>query len=234
MSSLTYHRTFSAGVTDKYSAVLRHLPPRGRILEVGCHTGYFSRVFIDRGYDVLGIEKDVEAAGLAAALGVPVLCTDIEDARTLRGLEQSFDAVVLMDVLEHLRDPLAVLKNLHCVFLNQGGRVVLTGPNVAYWAVRKDLLLGRWSSVDAGILDRTHLHFYTMCGWQSLVEGAGYSVLAAEAVEGMLPLQHVLLNIPGFARIMPSLCQAIIRTCPSLFAIVILIEAVLERAHQVS
>jgi SAM-dependent methyltransferase len=227
---LTYHRTFSTGLTGKYAAVLRRLPAGCRVLEVGCHTGYFSKVLMDRGYDVVAIEKDPEAARVAASVGVPVVCADVEDQETLRCLRGPFDRVIFMDVLEHLVDPTAVLGNVREI-LETDGRIVVTGPNVAYWAVRKDLLLGRWTYVDAGILDRTHLHFYTISGWRSLIEAAGYTVIAVEAAEGMLPLQHVLLNVPGLARVMPNLCEAIIRTCPSLFAIVILIEAVLERAH---
>ncbi len=54
-----------------------------------------------------------------------------------------------MDVIEHLRNPLDVLKGLKSA-LNTHDRLIITGPNVAYWAVRKDLLLGRWNYVDAG------------------------------------------------------------------------------------
>lgn len=231
MSSLSYHRTFPQGLTGKYAAVLRRLPPSGAVLEVGCHTGYFSRVLIDRGYTVLAIESDNEAARAAAGLGVRVLCADVEDPRTLGGLGQAFDAVLLMDVLEHLLDPVGALQRLKPV-ISPVGRVIITGPNVAYWAVRKDLLLGRWSYADAGILDRTHLHFYALSGWRFLVESAGYTVLALEPAEGMLPLEHVFLKLPAGSAVVPKLRQVALRACPSLFTINVLIEATPKTANE--
>jgi 2-polyprenyl-3-methyl-5-hydroxy-6-metoxy-1,4-benzoquinol methylase len=179
---------------------------------------------MDQGYEVLAIEKDPEAARVAASLGVSVVCADVEDPETLDSLRGAFDRVIFMDVLEHLVDPSAVLRNVRGI-LETDGRIVVTGPNVAYWAVRKDLLLGRWTYVDAGILDRTHLHFYTISGWRSLIEVAGYTVIAAEAAEGMLPLQHLLLKVPGLRRAILRFCDVVVRTWPSLFAISVLIEA---------
>jgi len=59
---LSYHRSFQQGLVGKYAKVARKLPSNGSILEIGCHTGYFSRALMDCGYQVLGIEKDEEAA----------------------------------------------------------------------------------------------------------------------------------------------------------------------------
>lgn len=222
--TLVYHRTFEGEISGKYAKVAARLPPKSSILEVGCHTGYFSRVLIELGHKVLGIERDEEAALTARRQGVPVLLGDIEDPAILSRIPDTFDVVLLMDVLEHLREPAVVLARLKTL-LNPQGRLIVTGPNVAYWAVRKDLLLGRWNYTEAGILDRTHLHFYTAVGWRSLIEGAGYRIVTLEPAEGMIPWEHIINKIPFFGRMTPHLKEWALRWMPELFAIVFLVEA---------
>ena len=72
----------------------------------------------------------------------------------------SFDVVLCGDVIEHLRDPVAALARLRPL-LRPGGRLVLSTPNVANWAIRLSLLAGRWRYTDRGILDRSHTHLFT-------------------------------------------------------------------------
>lgn len=162
--STIHHRSFPKGLDGKYAKVDHRLPPGCSVLEIGCHTGYFSRVLMERGYQVLGIEIDDEAARVAKHAGVPVICGNVEDSSSILPINKTFDVILLMDVIEHLRNPLDVLKGLKSA-LDTHGRLIITGPNVAYWAVRKDLLLGRWNYVDAGILDRSYLRFYTASTW---------------------------------------------------------------------
>jgi len=222
---LSSHRDFQQSLSGKYAKVACKLSPRSSILEVGCNTGYFSRFLIDSGYKVLGVERDEEAAKAARERGVPLNFSDIEDPETLSSIEDTFDVVLLMDVLEHLRNPIEVLKKLKIV-LNKNGKILITGPNVAYWSIRKDLLLGRWNYKDAGILDRNHLHFYTASTWKSLVEEGGYEITAFEPAEGMIPLEHILCKIPVISLITPVLLKTALRLMPGFFTIVYLIEAV--------
>ena len=85
----------------------------------------------------------------------------------------SFDVVLLGDVIEHLRDPVAALARLRPL-LRPGGRLVLSTPNVANWAIRLSLLAGRWRYTDRGILDRTHTHLFTRATLRETIERAGY------------------------------------------------------------
>jgi len=88
----------------------------------------------------------------------------------------SFDAVVCGDLVEHLRDPGSTLARLRPL-LRPGGRLVLSTPNVANWALRLSLLGGRWRYTDRGILDRTHAHLFTRKTLIETVEAAGYRVV---------------------------------------------------------
>ncbi|MCX5686486.1 MAG: class I SAM-dependent methyltransferase [Candidatus Omnitrophica bacterium] len=209
---------------EKYSKVLKRLPRGDSVLEIGCHTGYFSRLMLDGGYDVLGIERDPEAAGVACADNIPVICGDIEDPAIILSLNRKFDMVLFMDVLEHLNNPADALKRTKSV-LNKSGRIIITGPNIAYWAARKELLLGRKNRDDCGMFDKTHLHFYTASSWRSLVEGAGYMIKLFEPAEGFIPFEHIFKKIPLISFITGFIHDAALRYMPGLFASAYLIEA---------
>lgn len=220
-----YHREFECGgLTGKYAAIMRRLTPRSSVLEIGCHTGYFTRALAAAGHDVLGVEHDPEAAAEATAGGSQVMVGDVEDPALLGGLDRRFDVILLMDVLEHLRDPVATLHRLRPC-LNGGGRVLITGPNVAFFAVRVGLLLGRWEYQDTGILDRTHLRFYTKSAWQDMVQQSGYHVVDIEPVEGMIPLQTRLSKLLHAPVLVEWARQQAVQRASELFAIVYLIEA---------
>ena len=102
-------------------------------------------------------------------------------------LQGTFDAIVYGDVLEHLNDPLPILVGLNLA-LAVGGRVIVSVPNVAHLWVRLSLLLGRWDYADRGILDRTHLRFFTRRSFAAFLRDAGLSVEEMVATPVPLPL----------------------------------------------
>jgi SAM-dependent methyltransferase len=149
-----------------------------RALDVGCSTGYLAARLVERGSAVVGLEGDEEAAGEARAVCEQVLVGDIETME-LPFPPGAFDAVLCGDVLEHLREPERFLARVRPL-IRPGGRLVVSTPNVANWALRIGLLFGRWRYTDRGILDRTHTHLFT---WRTLVEAlerAGYRVVESD------------------------------------------------------
>ncbi|MEI7058348.1 methyltransferase domain-containing protein [Nocardioides sp. CCNWLW239] len=147
-----------------------------RVLDVGCWTGEIGRVLTERGCTVTGIEIDPEAAGLAEKVLERVVVADL-DATPLTELVEpgSFDVVIFADVLEHLVDPRAALEQTRDL-LAPGGRVVISIPNITHGSVRLALLQGRWQATDTGLLDRTHIKFYSREGLLALLTEAGYAV----------------------------------------------------------
>jgi O-antigen biosynthesis protein len=158
-----------------HNLVVGLVEPGSRVLEFGCATGYMSQVLRDRlDATVVGVELQAEAAQEAMAHCERVLVGDAEvlDLEAELGGER-FDAVIFADVLEHLRDPASLLRRVR-PFVAECGSVIASIPNVAHASVRMALLAGSFRYQEQGLLDETHLRFFTREGIQDLLEGSGY------------------------------------------------------------
>jgi SAM-dependent methyltransferase len=168
---------FDESPGSTHNLVLDLVERGSRVLEFGCSTGYMSKALRDRlGATIVGVELNAEAAELAQAHLERVLVGDAEelDLEAELGGER-FDAILFGDVLEHLRDPAALLRRVRPL-LAEGGTVVASIPNIAHASVRLALLGGSWRYREQGLLDETHLRFFTRAGVEDLFEGAGYVI----------------------------------------------------------
>lgn len=157
--------------------VLELVPRDSRVLEIGAATGYMSEALRARGCFVTAIEIDPGAAAQAEQFCERVIVADVESVDLDSELgDETFDAVLFADVLEHLRDPAAVLGRIR-PFVAEGGTVVASIPNVAHGSVRLALLGGEFRYRPLGILDDTHLRFFTRATIEDLFEANGFSVL---------------------------------------------------------
>jgi 2-polyprenyl-3-methyl-5-hydroxy-6-metoxy-1,4-benzoquinol methylase len=145
-------------------------------LEIGCSSGYFSQHLVRRGCRVVGVELEETAAGRASSVCQRLIVGDIETAATQAEVSEHFDAVILGDVLEHLRMPDALLECIRRLWLKPGGWVVLSVPNSGHWIFRREVLRGRFPYRQRGLFDRTHLRFFTLNSLSAMVEGAGYRI----------------------------------------------------------
>jgi 2-polyprenyl-3-methyl-5-hydroxy-6-metoxy-1,4-benzoquinol methylase len=159
----------SSGV---HADVVRLVGSDQRVLELGPATGYMSQAFAEQGCAVVGIEIDPEMAERAAVVCERVIVGDLDglDLESELGSER-FDVIVAADVLEHLRDPLGMLNRLRG-FLRPEGHFVISIPNVAHGSVRLALLSGRFEYRDIGLLDATHLRFFTRETFEQLLDEA--------------------------------------------------------------
>jgi 2-polyprenyl-3-methyl-5-hydroxy-6-metoxy-1,4-benzoquinol methylase len=177
-----------------------------RVLDVGCSSGYLAEPLSERGNTIVGIELDPAAAREAERFCERVLVGDVETMEL--PLEPgSFDVVLCGDVVEHLRDPVASLARLRPL-LKPGGRLVLSTPNVANWAIRLALLGGRWRYTDRGILDRSHTHLFTRATLIAALRRAGYDRIE---VDFSVP-------VPGDSDALDAAAYAVGRLRPPLFA----------------
>jgi len=166
------------------------------VLEIGCGTGAFGAlVKQQRGCRYTGVELMNQAAELARPHLDEVIVANIEQT-PLPFPQQSFDCLVCNDVLEHLVDPWAALRTL-TGFLRPGGYVVVSLPNVRFSEVVKDLVFRkRWEYQKEGVLDRTHLRFFTESSVRTLLESAGLEVLQLRGINAIKYAWRLqLLNI---------------------------------------
>ncbi|HEY3240259.1 MAG TPA: methyltransferase domain-containing protein [Acidimicrobiia bacterium] len=194
-------------------AVLRHTKPGDRIFEGGVSSGYLARRFVEAGRRVDGAEIDPGPAAQAMEVCDRVWVGDL--AQLDAGQLGNYQLLLFADTLEHLPDPPAVLRRLK-TRLDPAGTLVVSLPNVANWAIRLGLLAGRFRYTDRGILDRTHLRFYTKkTAVQMLLEG-GFEVV------------DIVASVPVPLVKSPTLCRiahAIGNLRPSLFAYTLVITA---------
>lgn len=153
-----------------------------RVLDVGTATGYVAKVLSERGCAVTGIELNAGAAKQAEEFCDRVIVGDVESLDLGAELgEDSFDAILFGDVLEHLKDPREVLRRFE-PFLRPEGYVVASIPNIAHGSVRLALMQGRFEYRQLGLLDDTHLRFFTRDSVEQLFNEAGFMVGELERV----------------------------------------------------
>jgi 2-polyprenyl-3-methyl-5-hydroxy-6-metoxy-1,4-benzoquinol methylase len=154
------------------------------LLDVGCSRGLFGATLLSSGRSVrlFGIEPDPDTAEEAAGHYEEVACgffpDDLPDGRT-------YDCIAFNDVLEHVVDPWTMLDRAK-EYLAPGGRIGASIPNVRHYIVVRNLALrGRWDYADWGVLDRTHLRFFTRSSIEDLFASAGLEI---ETLEGINPI----------------------------------------------
>ncbi len=160
--------------------MLRLVGKNKRVIDFGCATGYFAQLLTQNGCEVTGIEVNVEAAKAAEQYCKKVIVADLDFISLIDILpNQEFDVAIFGDVLEHLRNPWKLLAETR-QFLKPEGYVVASIPNIAHGAIRLSLLQGRFDYVELGILDNTHLRFFTIKTVEELFKNSGYFIEAVE------------------------------------------------------
>jgi O-antigen biosynthesis protein len=178
---------------DRPSLVALVEPGPNVVLDLGCGAGAVGRRLreTDKAAEVIGVELFDLAAQEAARHYTRVHAGDIEEMSL--PYAKRFDYVLCGDILEHLKDPYSVVHKIHG-WLKDDGRFICSLPNVRYWRVMAELIFrGAWDYCDAGIMDRTHLRFFTRRScckmlkdadfeverWHMLLGGRRYSLLNA-------------------------------------------------------
>ena len=181
---IKYQTTVDLSDRSNSHSLIHHLVAEGGkagmdILEVGCSSGYVGATLVAKGHRVTGVEVDAGAAQAARAVLQEVHTGDA-DGFFAAHPDRRYDAILLGDVLEHMVDPAATLRR--CVaHLADGGSVAISLPCVTHGSVRAMLLEGRWDYADYGLLDRTHLRFFSRKGMAQLLADAGLRIARLHA-----------------------------------------------------
>ena len=182
MASEVYRETVDPTATNNPHSYALQMTGHGhRVLEVGCSVGHVTEHLVAAGNTVVGVEIDAEAAEAARGFADRVHVVDL-DVTPLSEVEQNeFDVIIFGDVLEHLRRPGRTLRDA-CSLLARGGRVIISVPNVAHIDVRLMLLEGRWDYQQTGLMDDTHLRWFTKTSLRELLNHAGLVAIRLERV----------------------------------------------------
>lgn len=146
-----------------------------RILEVGCACGgtLLGIKNIYKNSVLYGIELNKQSAQVASLIA-EMLEADVEQDKLIYP-EEYFDIIIFADVLEHMADPWAALKNVR-KHLKPQGQILISLPNIMHYSIISKLILGAWEYEEAGILDRTHLRFFSLKEINKLAVTTGYKV----------------------------------------------------------
>ena len=190
------------------------------LLDLGAAGGELGEALRRRFKRTIGFEFDVDRlADLRTRFDQAV----IADLETVRRLPSRADAIVLADILEHLRDP---SKLLACVrrSLSPAGHVFISVPNIANITVRIGLMFGIFEYRERGILDSSHLRFYTMRSIKREIEGAGFRIVAIRG--SSVPIRLIVPRAPEILlRTGERLLTLVTRIWRGLFAYQIIIVA---------
>jgi len=159
------------------TGVLEAIPAdAGLVIEFGCGAGRLGMEFKKQhpGCRYYGVELNAQAAAIAGTRLDMALCGSAEDA-DLSFVTGQAECLVYADVLEHLVDPWNTLKR-HADLLKPGGSVVACIPNIQHWSIIASLMGGSWAYQDNGLMDRTHLRFFTLASIHEMFAGAGLTV----------------------------------------------------------
>ncbi len=153
-----------------------------RILELGCADGGTGALALAQGKcgTYVGIELHEPSAIKARARLTEVLIGNIETMQ-LDYAPASFDALIISEVLEHLIDPWGVVGRL-APLVRPGGLVFASSPNISHYEVIRALLRGRWDLTDQGVMDRTHLRWFTPQSYAQMFDQAGFDVASVQAI----------------------------------------------------
>jgi len=162
---------------DLYTKVFALAGKRKRILDVGCGSGQMGEVLTEQaGCKVTGLESDEHACSLARKRLWKVVHGDAERLVLEHFLGPvRFDVILCLDVLEHMIDPWGFLHRIK-ERLDSGGFLIATLPNVAHSSVILELLAGKFTYRDLGLLDRNHLRFFTLDSIKEMFHRAGFKI----------------------------------------------------------
>lgn len=165
------------------------IPPVSKVLDVGCSSGNFGKELINRKKCIVdGIEIDEEDALSAKKMLRKVYILDIEN--DVLPSDEKYDIVFMGDVIEHLVDPVAVLKNLKGL-LHKNGALVFSMPNMSHMAVRLMFMEGSIKYGHKSLLDKTHLHFYNAEEIARILNLSGFRIEKIDYSAKPLPKDYV-------------------------------------------
>lgn len=179
--SIKYGYNIDLNSNSTAAKVLNMVGKCKKVLEVGCSYGYMSKILKENlNCYVVGIEIDEESYKISKNICDRTILGSIEDDELLKNLKnEQFDVIIFADVLEHLSNPDIVLRKIKSL-LKPSGEIIISIPNISYISVILELINDRFEYRNLGILDNTHIKFFTKSSIISLLEKEGFQILSLD------------------------------------------------------
>lgn len=192
-----------------------------KVLDIGCATGYMARELSHKKCEIVGVDYDKKALQKAGKYCKKTVLCNLEEVTSLPLTKNSFDYVIMLDVLEHLSHPENVFKTIK-QYLKKDGFVIISVPNIAHASIRWGLLKGEFNYTYTGILDQTHVHFYTKESLEKKLKESGLTILKLVPTNGMckVPFLYKITD-----RLPVSWQYRIAKLDPSLFGFQFIVKA---------
>lgn len=185
-----YDYSFDPSGDSTAARIVRMVGSDRTVLEFGCGYGVISRAMHERGCKIVGLELDVASAQAAKPWLEELILENLEHSVWRERLQgRAFDVVLASDVIEHLRNPSELLSHLHALLAPEGD-LVLSVPNIGHAGIIAELLCGAFDYRPTGILDNTHLRFFTWTSLERLLNDAGFEVYHRETVTASGSHEH--------------------------------------------
>jgi glycosyltransferase involved in cell wall biosynthesis len=205
------------GYPSSHTYALAGLSPGARVLHLGAGPAGFTRELASKGCDTTVVDPDPP---MDATDSGEVIMQELEEEPKFD--PKQYDAILALDVIEHLHDPEHFLAQIRAQFDHQPKQLILTTPNIAFLVPRLMLLLGQFNYGKEGILDRTHKRLFTFRAIRQLLRDAGFRIREIKGVPAPLPK---VLGTGRLGRAAVALNLGLIRLSKSLFSYEIYIEA---------
>lgn len=205
-----YHRQVSIGSGDSISKIAGKVRPSSRVLDVGTGTGALGKFLnTELACQLDGINNNQVEAEIARLHYRKLLVADLDHVKLSRVFEgHQYDYIVFADVLEHLRAPQEVLNDARQLLAPEG-KILISLPNIGYAGVVANLIAGEFTYTDEGILDRTHIQFFTRSSLTAFLEQCELSPIAWDDV--IKPLQETEFRNRLPDSFPPALARSVLR-----------------------
>ena len=183
--------------------ILDQVPSNTRVLEFGCHSGLLSQYLIEKGCVVTGFDLDEKAIEKARERQVCAYSADLNDAGSWQKhiKEKRFDIILFIHILEHLYSPHDMLK-MAVEYLNKNGAIIIALPNICNAKNRFEIALrGKFEYKEFGVMDNTHIRFFTYGSALELIKMANLKVVSYFSPQQVNPPREFLDNLPIFCKI---------------------------------
>lgn len=194
-NELKYQKDLSYKDSPECQQILQWVGSQKRVLEVGCHTADLGVVLKEYGNYVVGIDYNEKAISVAKTKIQEAYVLNLETEKQFFATTEKFDIVVCNQVLEHLHNSEEVLQELYNA-LKPNGTIIIGLPNIANAKDRFNVTWGQWRYTDIGVMDKTHVHFFTYGTAVELITNAKLRIEDYQSFWQVNPIWEFFDHIP--------------------------------------